>query len=288
MITVSRSDDAAAFLAEADELLLADEARHNLILGIAGTIRDSPDVYPLRSFWLVRHAGRVVGAALRTPPYNLILARPASREALAALAGSVSDELPGVVGAVPESEEFAELWAAQAGARARTSMRQGVYSLEHVEPPPAAPGSARVAIAADRELVLAWWIAFGEEVLHEGGPGRENAAAMVEHRLASPGTGILLWEDEGEPVSLAGWGGRTPNGIRVGPVYTPPHLRGRGYATALTAELSQQLLDGRLFDGGRRFCFLYTDLANPTSNAIYERIGYRRVAESAEVLFERT
>lgn len=288
MITVSRSDDAAAFLAEADELLLADEARHNLILGIAGTIRDSPDVYPLRSFWLVRHAGRVVGAALRTPPYNLILARPASPEALAALAGSVSDELPGVVGAVPESEEFAELWAAQAGARARTSMRQGVYSLEHVEPPAAAPGSARVATAADRELVLAWWIAFGEEVLHEGGPGRENAAAMVDHRLASPGTGILLWEDEGEPVSLAGWGGRTPNGIRVGPVYTPPHLRGRGYATALTAELSQQLLDGRLFDGGRRFCFLYTDLANPTSNAIYERIGYRRVAESAEVLFERT
>ena len=287
MITVSRSDDAAAFLAEADELLLADEARHNLILGIAGTIRDSPDVYPLRSFWLARHAGRVVGAALRTPPYNLILARPASPEALAALAGSVSDELPGVVGAVPESEEFAELWAAQTGARARTSMRQGVYSLERVQPPPATPGSARIATAADRELVLAWWIAFGEEVLHEGGPGRENAAAMVDHRLASPGTGILLWEDEGEPVSLAGWGGRTPNGIRVGPVYTPPHLRGRGYATALTAELSQQLLDGRLFDGGRRFCFLYTDLANPTSNAIYERIGYRRVAESAEVVFER-
>ncbi len=287
MITVSRSDDAAAFLAEADELLLADEARHNLILGIAGTIRDSPDVYPLRSFWLARHAGRVVGAALRTPPYNLILARPATPEALAALAGSVSDELPGVVGAVPESEQFAELWAAQAGARARTSMRQGVYSLEQVQPPPAAPGSPRVANAADRELVLAWWIAFGEEVLHEGGPGRENAAAMVDHRLASPGTGILLWEDEGEPVSLAGWGGRTPNGIRVGPVYTPPRLRGRGYATALTAELSQQLLDGRLFDGGRRFCFLYTDLANPTSNAIYERIGYRRVAESAEVVFER-
>jgi uncharacterized protein len=287
MITVTRSDDAAAFLEEADELLLADEARHNLILGIAGTIRDAPDVYPLRSFWLARHAGRVVGAALRTPPYNLILARPTLPAALAALASSVSDELPGVVGAVPESEEFAELWAANAGARARTNMRQGVYSLEQVEPPPATPGSPRLATAADRELVLAWWIAFGEEVLHEGGPGRENAAPMVDHRLSAPGTGIMLWEDEGQPVSLAGWGGRTPNGIRVGPVYTPPELRGRGYATALTAELSQQLLDGRLFDGGRRFCFLYTDLANPTSNAIYERIGYRRVAESAEVVFER-
>jgi hypothetical protein len=283
---VTRSDDATAFLAEAGELLLADEARHNLILGLAGTVRDSPDLYPLRSFWLARHGSQVVGAAMRTPPYNLVLARPNSPEALDALADAITEELPGVVGTVPESEEFAELWAARSGTRARTHMRQGVYALEQVETFSPAPGSPRVATAEDRELVLRWWLAFGDEVLHEGGPGRENAAAMVDHRIGAEGRGILLWEDEGEPVSFAGWGGRTPNGIRVGPVYTPPELRGRGYATALTAELSQRLLDGRLFDGGRRFCFLYTDLANPTSNAIYERIGYRRVAESAEVVFE--
>jgi hypothetical protein len=188
---------------------------------------------------------------------------------------------------VPESEEFAELWGRQAGVSVRVNMRQGVYALEQVEPLPAVSGSARVATADDRELALSWWIAFGDEVLHEGGPGRENAEAMVEHRLSSPRGGILLWEDDGRPVSLAGWGGPTPNGARVGPVYTPPELRGRGYATALTADLSQRLLDGRLFEGGRRFCFLYTDLANPTSNAIYERIGYRRVAESAEILFHQ-
>jgi hypothetical protein len=287
MIDVKRTDDAAAFLAEAEELLLADEARHNLILGIAGTVRDAPDLYPLRSFWLARHGSQVLGAAMRTPPYNLILARPSSPAALEALAAAVSEELPGVVGCVPESEEFAELWAAAAGIRARTNMRQGVYALEQVEPLSAAPGAPRVATADDRELALRWWIAFGDEVLHEGGPGRDRAEATLDHRLTSPRSGILLWEDEGVPVSLAGWGGPTPNGIRVGPVYTPPELRGRGYATAVTAELSQRLLDGRLFEGGRRFCFLYTDLANPTSNAIYERIGYRRVAESAEILFER-
>ena len=142
-----------------------------------------------------------------------------------------------------------------------------------------------MATADDRELALRWVIAFADEALHEGGPGRDRAEVMFDYRLSSPSAGILLWEDGGEPVSLAGWGGPTPNGIRVGPVYTPPELRGRGYATALTAELSQRLLDGRLFEGGRRFCFLYTDLANPTSNAIYERIGYRRVAESAEIVF---
>jgi uncharacterized protein len=279
-----RLDDAAEFLAEAEPLLLADEARHNLIIGIAGNVRDG--VYERFRLWLVRDGDRAVAAALQTLSYNLILARPESPDALAALVEAVAgEEFPGVVGPVPEVEEFADLWARHTGRDTRTSMRQGVFALERVEPLSAAPGSARVAGADDRELVLSWLIAFGDEVLHEGGPGRDRVEPMFEHRLASPTAGFLIWEDSGEPVSLAGWGGATPNGIRVGPVYTPPELRGRGYATALTAELSQRLLDGRLFEGGRRFCFLYTDLANPTSNAIYERIGYRRVAESAEIVF---
>jgi uncharacterized protein len=279
-----RLDDAAEFLAEAGPLLLADEARHNLLLGLAGNVRDG--VYESFGLWLIRDGDRPVAAALQTLSYNLILARPESPDALAVLVEAVAgQELPGVIGAVPEVEEFADLWARRTGRGTRTSMRQGVFALERVEPPPPAPGSARVADADDRQLVLSWLIAFGDEVLHEGGPGRDRVEPIFEHRLASPTAGLLIWEDGGEPVSLAGWGGPTPNGVRVGPVYTPPELRGRGYATALTAELSQRLLDGRLFEGGRRFCFLYTDLANPTSNAIYERIGYRRVAESAEIVF---
>jgi uncharacterized protein len=278
--------DPAEFLREAEPFLLADEARHNLMLGIAGNIR-SGSIYEDFRLWLVRDRGEVVAAAVRTPPYNLILAQPRSPQALAALADAVAGErLPGVVGAQPEATEFAELWTRHTASSTRTSMRQGVYAVDRVAALPAAPGSARVATAADRELARRWWIAFAEEAHHEGGPGRDRAGEMIDFRLASPTAGILLWEDDGMPVSLAGWGGPTPNGIRVGPVYTPPELRGRGYATALTAELSRCLLDGRLFVDGRRFCFLYTDLANPTSNAIYERIGYRRVAESAEIVFD--
>jgi uncharacterized protein len=283
-VEVAELDDAAAFLEEAEPLLLADEARHNLILGLAGNARDG--LYDDFRLWLVRDGREPVGAALQTPPYNLILARPQSPEALAALVEAVTgEELPGVVGSVPEVEAFAEAWSRQTGVPARTNMRQGVYALEQAAPPANVPGSARVARPDDRELALRWWIEFAEEALHAGVPGRERAQEMIDHRLSSPSAGILLWEDRGEPVSLAGWGGRTPNGIRIGPVYTPRELRGRGYASALTAELSERLLDGRLFSGGRRFCFLYTDLANPTSNAIYERIGYRRVAESAEIRF---
>jgi predicted GNAT family acetyltransferase len=96
---------------------------------------------------------------------------------------------------------------------------------------------------------------------------------MVARRQEDPNGGLVFWED-GETVSFAGYGGLTPNGIRIGPVYTPPELRGRGYGSALTAALTQQLLDG-----GRRFCFLFTDLANPTSNSIYQRIGYRPVSD---------
>jgi hypothetical protein len=281
-VEVVRVGDAATFLEEAEPLLLADEARHNLILGVAGNIRDG--AFEDFRLWVVRDGSELVGAALQTPPYNLVLSRPTSPAALSALA-ETTDDLPGIVGAVPEAEQFAELWSRRAGVRARTTMRQGVYALEQVTAEPDVPGSAHAATVADRELALRWMLAFADEALHEGGPGRDRAEAILDHRLSSPDAGILLWELGGEAVSLAGWGGRTPNGIRVGPVYTPPELRGHGYATALTADLSQRLLDGDLFEGGRRFCFLYTDLANPTSNAIYERIGYRRVAESAEIVF---
>ena len=90
-----------------------------------------------------------------------------------------------------------------------------------------------------------------------------------------------MWEVGGQVVSLSGFGGPTPNGIRIGPVYTPPEHRGRGYATTLVADLSRHQLTG-----GRRLCFLHTDLANLTSNAIYVRIGYRRVCDSVVLAFE--
>lgn len=92
---------------------------------------------------------------------------------------------------------------------------------------------------------------------------------------------MWLWEVNGRPVSMASYGGPTPNGIRVFAVYTPPTWRGRGYATACVIALTQRLLDG-----SRRFCFLFTDLANPTSNALYERVGYRPVADMESRTFE--
>lgn len=267
-------DDAAEFLRDAGPLLLPNEARDNLVFGIAGTIATDPSRYPERRFWLLTDGGRPVAAALRTPPFNLVLATPRDTEALAALVEAIEDELPGVVGARPEVDEFVRLWSQRHGVSSRVLREQGIYALEAVQPVPPPPGGAREATGHDKPLLLAWTAAFGEEVLEEGDPGRVEAVKMVEHRLGAADGGFLLWEDGGEPVSAAGWGGPTPNGIRIGPVYTPPELRGRGYATSLVAELTAERLAA-----GLSFCFLFTDLSNPTSNAIYARIGYEPVAD---------
>jgi predicted GNAT family acetyltransferase len=276
---VRRLEDPAAFLDAAMPLLLADEARHNLILGIAGTLRAHPSHYPEYGLWLAEDGSDVVGAAVITPPHNLVVARPRDDSALEALAAAIDFELPGVVAAQPEAEAFAAVWTAKTGATPRMIRAQGVFALERVVQPEGISGRMRAAGPDDRPLLLDWWRAFAEEALGES-PDPDAVVHSLDHRLEAPEAGVALWEDV-RTVSLASFGNPTPNGIRIGPVYTPPEYRRRGYASALVAQLSERLL------AGRRFCFLFTDLANPTANRIYEQIGYRRVCEAAEIAFER-
>jgi len=276
---VSRLEDPAAFLDAAMPLLVADEARHNLILGIAGTLRAHPSHHPDYGLWLAEDGSDAVGAAVITPPHNLVVARPRDDSALEALAAAIDFDLPGVVAAQPEAEAFAAAWTAKTGATPRMIRAQGVFALERVAQPEGISGRMRAAGPDDRPLLLDWWRAFAEEALGES-PDPDSVVHSLDHRLEAPEAGVALWEDV-RTVSLASFGNPTPNGIRIGPVYTPPEYRRRGYASALVAQLSERLLTGR------RFCFLFTDLANPTANRIYERIGYRRVCEAAEIAFER-
>ena len=130
----------------------------------------------------------------------------------------------------------------------------------------------------DRGLLVSWLAAFAAEALNE------TDALRVQRNVDEWQRGARrywLWTASSRPVSMAGAGGETPNGIRIGPVYTPPGDRGQGYATNLTAFVSQTVLDE-----GRRFCFLYTDLANPTANRIYQAIGYEPVGDAMMVAFE--
>ncbi len=269
--------DAEGFVRAAGSFLGAREAEHNLMLGLSGRLRSNPYYYGEYDpyFAVVEDGGRVVTAALRTPPHNLVLAEcddTTGYSALAADVHAVFTDLPGVTGPASAIGAFVSAWQELTGDGARLAMSQGIYAATEVVAPERVSGAMRPAGEADRELVLAWVEAFMREAVPEDSP--ESAAGFLERNASDPQGRVVLWDDGG-PVSLAACGGATPHGIRVGPVYTPPEVRGRGYASALTAELTRQALAG-----GRDFCFLYTDLANPTSNSIYRRIGYRRVTDS--------
>jgi uncharacterized protein len=279
---VRRFDHAQEFLAQAGAYLSAREAEHNLLLGLAGVLGARPSLYGSTPYFAaVQQDGAVVAAALRTPPHNLVLSEVAEPAALDALANDAADafgELPGVVGPKEASRRFAELWSEATGRRLERAMAERIFRAETVHAPRGVLGSMRRATAGDRSLLVEWLEAFQDEAM-AGRSFRPAEDAVDDYLTRGDDSGLYLWED-GEAVSLAGCGGPTPNGIRVGPVYTPPARRGRGYASALTAELTSLLLSS-----GRRFCFLFTDLANPTSNRIYQRIGYEPVSDVDEYRF---
>jgi predicted GNAT family acetyltransferase len=272
---LTRHDDATAFLAHAGDFLVAREAEHNLILGLSSRLVREPLLYGEPAYFAVlEDDGRVVGAVLRTPPHNLVLSELDDPVAIGAIVEDVRlayPSLPGVVGSKERVAQFAQAWHEATGASAALGIEQRAFRAQRVVAPREVSGSMRDYEPADREVASDWVDAFLAEALSH--PSPETGEEFVDHRAADPDAGLVLWHDE-RPVSIAGYGGLTPHGIRIGPVYTPPELRGRGYASALTAALTQRLLDG-----GRRFCFLFTDLANPTSNSIYQRIGYEGVAD---------
>jgi uncharacterized protein len=272
--------DVDDFMAVAREFLEAREAEHNLIFGICTYVRDQPNAFGDRPpyFAVAVADGRVVGAAIRTPPHNLILSEIDDPGAIDVLvADRLDDDLPGVLGPVEHVRAFAERWATATGNRWHPGFSERIFRLAEVIAPRPAPGRLRTATLADRALVADWLRAFHEEAL--GRPDPEEVQRLTERWLEARGRTLFLWDDQG-PVSLAGVGGATPHGIRIGPVYTPPDARGRGYASRLVAEASQLQLDA-----GRRFCFLFTNLANPTSNHIYQAIGYEPVRDVDEYRF---
>ena len=182
---------------------------------------------------------------------------------------------------MPEVDAFAAAWAGLHDVAVAPAFDQRIYALAHLRGPKAVPGAMRLATDDDRPLVLDWCRAFAVEALgDDDGEDRSRLDRNVEARLADERGGFGLWEHAGRTVSLAGFGGPTPNGIRIGPVYTPPADRNRGFGSAVTAAVSQLLLER-----GHRFCFLYSDLANPTANSIYTRLGYEPVCDSREVSF---
>lgn len=278
---LERFTDIGEFATRVEPYLLAHEATHCLILGLLATLPRGPvpaDEIPYMA--LVEEQDAIVLVAMCTPPLYIILSLIAPEyatdptEALALIADDLwsryQDSLSGIHAPVPISHLFAERWEQQTGRAAQLMVKERTYALEAVIPTTGIAGTFRRPTEADRDLLIRWVAAFGAEAF----PRQRafDALAWVDSFFAIPSRGAYLWEDDGTPVSLVAYGNPTAHGIRIGPVYTPPEHRGCGYASACVAALSQSLLDS-----GRTFCFLFTDLANPTANHIYQTIGYNPV-----------
>lgn len=268
---------AADFLAVMQERLEAQDVLYGLMLGLALHLQAHPErIERLPYLATVLDAAGGCTAALMTPPRPLHLysdqAEPAA--ALHRLAQDLHVNgwtLASVNGLTPLSTAFAQIWSQVHGVNYQVKWRERAFVLRKVDPPAYSAGAMRLATVADLDLVTQWIIAFNQEALGEQTLDHADTRQRVQVRIADQS--FYLWEDD-EPVALAGTTRPTPRGIAVGPVYTPPTRRGQGYATSLVAQVSQQLLDN-----GRQFCTLFTDLANPTSNNIYQKIGYRPVGD---------
>lgn len=261
------------FLQRAESWLLASEAEHNLHLSLAYVRRDAGATGADVLFGTVEQDGDLVGCVIRTPPHKLLITSmpPEAAPDIVGPVAELYDEIPAVLGPADSAVAVASAWTALKGGGWETGMQQRIYRLDQVEPVRPVPGAMRLATMDDLELLTDWGTGFARDAGHVFLLAREQVNRMIERQDPH------IWQDE-SPASMAVAQGATPNGCRVGYVYTPPELRGRGYASALIARLRQRMLDS-----GMTFCVLYTDLGNPTPNAIYQRIGYNAICDVRDI-----
>jgi uncharacterized protein len=269
--------DAEEFAAGTRELF---ESRfdYNLIAAILAGVRAGRyrNTTPLFAYGLAD--GETKFGALRTPPWDM-LATEIERDAAAQFVRKWLAEDPGLAGVsgpASATRPIAQAWAERTGGTSRCRMRELAYVLERVsDPPRPAPGQLRPAEDDELPLMLEWMKAFARET--KAVP-EERTQVIVDTRAAD--RTLFVW-DHGGPVSMLGTSPPVAQSVRIGPVYTPPEHRRRGYAGSAVAAASRRALAH-----GAQRCILYTDVTNPTSNKIYAQVGYRRFGEHEEWEFE--
>jgi GNAT superfamily N-acetyltransferase len=268
--------DAGEFATAAGPLLRADPLRHTMALSALDAMHRGGE--PSAVLLTVHEAGEATGAALRSPGRQTLVSAvpprlaPAVERALA----EADPAADGAHGPVAEAEAFAAARVARTGCRVEPAMRTRLFALDVLAPPRGVPGRARRAEEGDVPLLGAWRRAFGAEAGHD----KEHDPEGLVARSLRLGAGEMLWEVDGTPVAQACAKPVIAGASRIGPVYTAPEHRGHGYAAAVTAVASQWALDA-----GAQRVLLFTDLANPTTNRLYPRIGYRPVYDAMALHF---
>jgi RimJ/RimL family protein N-acetyltransferase len=282
-VTWTTTADPETFVAAAGAFLHADPAGNSVMLTVVEAMRERDGVPAAADEvlgWWQAEGEPVTGAFMRTAPYPVHVAAmpPEAVAALVELLAPDAAAIAGVNGERAATDAFAAAWSERTGARAHVHRRMRLHRLgEFADPDPPPPGRAVVAAPEHRDVLIAWYEAFAAEIEEP----QRDVRPQVDDRIAYGGAFVWLGDD-GEPVSLAGRTRLVAGQVRIAPVYTPPEHRGRGYAAGATAAATRSALEA-----GAREVLLYTDLANPTANRLYERLGYEGVEDREMISFER-
>lgn len=269
------------FLGTVEAYLASNVAVHGLTVGICRRLIRHPERVETRPcLKTVADESDLTLVAMMTPPHKLIVYghRDDLDEAAERLVRNLVREawqIPGALGPTEVVRRVAERWADITGQRCRREGQLRAYELRRVRSAVPQRGRLRLAVAADVDLLAEWRYAFDEAIVGEA--DREEARRATERGIE--GGHIYVWDDDG-PVSMAMKTRPTGKRISVSAVYTPPELRGRGYATACVGELSRLLLES-----GRAYCTLFVDVSNTAAERVYQKIGYEPTCEFEEYAF---
>ena len=270
--------DPVQFLNVVEDLLMRNEVANSLSIGILKSLINKDESLRIEGEPFMAYVGEKNHpylVLLQTPPLNLVISGTHEffeQTAPIAVNHLETMNIPGFIGVKELVEPIVTLFNETYHTYATLEMDQRIYQLEQVTAPQNVTGHLRKATNADLTLIKDWIKAFDLEAIGEP-TSEEKAQKRAEIGVASEA--YYLWEDHGIPVSMAKSSRPTDRGITVTMVYTPKEQRGGGYASACVAALSQKLLDL-----GYDYCTLYTDLSNPISNSIYQKIGYQAIADS--------
>lgn len=281
-LQIVRDTSLATFFENAAHFLYTDEPENSLILGLCDYLHNiDTSKHPPPIFIRVLRDGILATVAIQTPPRNLVLTHVGNAELnyLVSYLCKSEIDIPGVVGPSVVADAFVKIWKKFSGRSARLVMSLGIHKIESVRTP-LIHGKLQVANQNQVHIVAEWMAEFANESLPKNEQKNfreilENAQKIIDKGLA------FLWMVEGSPVSMVNVARHTKSGASLNSVFTPMDKRNRGYASAAVAHLSQQLLNA-----GKRFCVLYADLKNSTSNHVYQSIGYEQIGVSKYYLFE--
>lgn len=276
MYKILRYKSVHDFLSFVEPMLLAREAENCLMLGLCRSLASSVELPNEILLLVVTKDSLPYSAAVQTPPFNLIVSK-SNKYGLNELANflSVNEiKIPGVVGPKSDATSFAEIYSSKMNCKMHLGMDQKIYEATQIAIPQV-NGSLKVANESELDIIYQWLYEFSAESL----PEREKFNLDYAQDWAKKAIfekSAYLWIDlNGVPVSVAHTGKPTPNGISIRAVYTPPVYRKLGFGSAVVASLSKKMLESSY-----KFCCLYTDASNATSNKIYEAVGYKIIAES--------